>query len=62
MIFSQKNEDCLFIKIINEQVLKMLSGESITHLSADSVNCDNNEEAQNYPMEFLNSFTCNVGK
>ena len=55
-LFAQKkiNEDCLFI---NEQVLKMLPGESITYLSADSVNCDNNEEAQNYPMEFLNSLT-----
>ena len=54
MILSPKNEDCLFI---NEQVLKMLPGESVTYLSADSVNCDNNEEAQNYPMEFLNSLT-----
>ena len=35
----------------------MLPGESVTYLSADSVNCDNNEEAQNYPMEFLNSLT-----
>ena len=35
----------------------MLPGESVTYLSADSVNCDNNEEAQNYPREFLNSLT-----
>ena len=35
----------------------MLQGESITYLSMDSVNCDNNEEAQIYPMEFLNSLT-----
>ena len=30
----------------------MLPGESITYLSADSVSCDNSEEAQNYPIEF----------
>ena len=54
VILSPKNEDCLFI---NEQVLKMIPGESITYPSADSVSCDNNEEAQNYPIEFLNSLT-----
>ena len=42
---------------MNEEVLKMLPGETKTYLSADSVNCDDNEEAQNYPMEFLNSLT-----
>ena len=35
----------------------MLPGETKIYLSADSVNCDDNEEAQNYPMEFLNSLT-----
>ena len=35
----------------------MLPGETKTYLSADSVNCDDNKEAQNYPMEFLNSLT-----
>ena len=35
----------------------MLPSETKTYLSADSVNCDDNEEAQNYPMEFLNSLT-----
>ena len=54
VILSPKNEDCLFI---NEQVLKMLPGESITYLNADSVSCDNSEEVQNYPIEFLNSLT-----
>ena len=54
VILSPKNEDCLFI---NEQVLKMIQNESITYLSADSVSCDNSKEAQNYPIEFLNSLT-----
>ena len=52
VILSPKNENCLSM---NEEVLKMLPGEAKTYLSADSVNCDDNEEAQNYPMEFLNS-------
>ena len=54
VILSPKNENCLSM---NEEVLKMLPGETKTYLSADSVNCDDNEEAQNYPMEFLNSLT-----
>ena len=33
----------------------MIPGESITYLIADSVSCYNNKEAQNYPIEFLNS-------
>ena len=53
VILSPKIEDCLFI---NEQVLKMLPGESVTYLSADSVNCDNNEEAQNYPKNGVSKF------
>ena len=53
-ILSPKNENCLSM---NEEVLKMLPVETKTYLSADSVNCDDNEEAQNYPMEFLNLLT-----
>ena len=45
------------MKIVNEQILKMLPGESVAYLSADSVNCDNNEEAQNYPMHGVSKFT-----
>ena len=37
---------------MNEEVLPV---KTKTYLSADSVNCDDNEEAQNYPIEFLNS-------
>ena len=54
VILSPKNENCLSM---NEEVLKMLPVETKTYLSADSVNCDDNEEAQNYPMEFLNLLT-----
>ena len=54
VVLSSKNDDCLSI---NEEVLQMLPGESTTYLSADSVRCDNEEERQNYPIEFLHSLT-----
>ncbi len=33
----------------------MLPDEATPYLSADSVKCDNSEERQNYPIEFLHS-------
>ncbi|KAF2351026.1 DNA helicase Pif1-like [Trinorchestia longiramus] len=52
VILSPKNSECL---AVNEEVLRMLPSENQTYLSTDSVSCDNDEEAQNYPMEFINS-------
>lgn len=54
VILSPKNEHCLQV---NERVLGTLPGEVRTYISADSVKCDNEEERQNYPTEFLNSLT-----
>ena len=54
VILSPKNEHCLQV---NERVLGTLPGEVRTYTSADSVKCDNEEERQNYPTEFLNSLT-----
>ena len=54
VILSPKNADCL---ALNEEVLNKLQGELKTYFSVDSVTCNNNEEAQNYPMEFINSLT-----
>ncbi len=39
----------------NERVLGTLPGDSRTYLSADTVKCNDAEERQNYPVEFLNS-------
>ena len=37
--------------------METLPGEVRTFFSADTVRCDNEEERQNYPTEFLNSLT-----
>ena len=42
---------------LNEQVLQQLPGECHTYASVDSAMCDNEEEATNYPPEFLHSLT-----
>ena len=54
MILTPTNDDSL---IINEEVLKLLHGESVTYYSADDVECDDEEERAQYPVEFLNSVT-----
>ncbi|XP_076038424.1 uncharacterized protein LOC143023699 [Oratosquilla oratoria] len=53
-ILSQKNVDCLKV---NEDILRRLPTESKTYLSIDSVSSDNEMEANNYPIEFINSLT-----
>ena len=42
---------------LNDQVLKRVPGEPKTYLSNDKAICDDEEEANNYPIEFLNSIT-----
>ena len=54
VILSPKNADC---SEMNEKILNLLPTETKTYLSTDSLTSDNGEEAQNYPMEFINSFT-----
>ena len=54
VILSPKNSDCL---AINEEILAMLPGETKTYLSTDSVTSENEAEAMNYPLEFINSLT-----
>lgn len=54
VIFPPRNDNCM---LINEKVLNMIDGEAISYLSADEVKCDNEEEQNNYPVEFLNSLT-----
>ncbi|XP_076064960.1 uncharacterized protein LOC143039002 [Oratosquilla oratoria] len=54
VILSPKNVDCLKV---NEDILRRLPTESKTYLGIDSVSSDNEMEANNYPIEFINSLT-----
>ncbi|UYV74064.1 hypothetical protein LAZ67_11002019 [Cordylochernes scorpioides] len=54
VILTPKNTDSLEI---NETVLDRLPNRSQCFLSVDSVECENVEEQNNYPTEFLNSLT-----
>ncbi|XP_014790896.1 uncharacterized protein LOC106884169 [Octopus bimaculoides] len=51
---SPKNSDCL---TINEKVLNIIPVALKTYLTMDSVFCNNEEEVQNYPFEFINPLT-----
>jgi hypothetical protein len=42
---------------VNNNVLKKLPGQQRVYLSTDAAICDDEEEANNYPVEFLNSIT-----
>ena len=55
VLLTPKNEASL--ALLNNQVLNRLEGEKRLYLSVDRVVCDNKEEEQNYPLEFINSLT-----
>ena len=42
---------------LNDVIVNKLQGEARTYFSMDSAICDSDEEANNYPIEFLNSIT-----
>jgi hypothetical protein len=54
VILTPTNDDSL---IINGKVLNLLDGECISYFSADDIECDEEEERLQYPIEFLNSIT-----
>ena len=54
VILSPENADCLEM---NEKILNLLPTKTETYLSTDSLTSDNEEEARNYPMEFIYSLT-----
>ena len=54
VVLCPTNDDCA---TINAKVLKKLEGQMVSHHSIDSVECDDEAEAVNYPLEFLNSLT-----
>ena len=49
-IFCPQNENTL---ILNDEILKRLNGEEKCFLSTNKVECDDVEEAMNFPIEFL---------
>ncbi|GBO15888.1 hypothetical protein AVEN_158199-1 [Araneus ventricosus] len=53
-ILCPKNEDTLKI---NEQVWKKLSGQNKTYFSSDSIICEDQEEQNNFPLDFINTLT-----
>ncbi|XP_053152157.1 uncharacterized protein LOC128344988 [Hemicordylus capensis] len=53
-ILCPKNSD---VDTINDQVLSILEGEKINYLSSDSIDDTTEEDAKNYPAEFLNDQT-----
>ena len=54
VILTAKNDTALQV---NEKVIEKIDGPLKTYFSADSIICEDEEEAVNYPVEFLNSLT-----
>ena len=54
IILTTKND--LSLKL-NDDIVQRLPGQERLFLSSDSVTCDDEEEANNYPLEFLTSIT-----
>lgn len=53
-ILCPKNSD---VDSINEEVLNILEGDTVTFLSSNSIDDSTEEDLQNYPVEFLNELT-----
>jgi len=53
-ILCPKNSD---VDKVNEEVLRLLEGEAAVYLSSDSIDDENVEDKENYPIEFLHSLT-----
>ena len=54
VILTSTNDVCLQM---NDKVIEKVNADTAIYYSADSVVCDDEEEAANYPIEFLNSLT-----
>lgn len=52
VVLAPTNDDC---SIINKDVLNRLPGEAKIYYSYDKICCDDDNEVNNYPVEFLNS-------
>jgi len=53
-ILCPKNCD---VDIVNEEVLNILEGDNSSYLSSDSIDDENADDKDNYPIEFLHSLT-----
>jgi hypothetical protein len=53
-ILCPKNSD---VDQINDEILNLLDGETVSYLSTDSIDDEDAEDRQNYPVEFLNECT-----
>jgi hypothetical protein len=53
-ILCPKNSD---VDQINDEILNLLDGETVSYLSTDSIEDEDAEDRQNYPVEFLNECT-----
>ena len=54
VILAPKNDDSTFI---NTDILNRIPAEQITYHSYDNILCDDDNEINSYPVEFLNSLT-----
>jgi PIF1 helicase. len=54
VILAPKNNDCT---LINTDILNQIPGEQRTYHSYDKITCDNDNDINNYAVEFLNSLT-----
>lgn len=55
VIFAPTNDNCTLINTDN--ILNQIPGEQRTYHSYDKIICDNDNDINNYPVEFLNSLT-----
>jgi ATP-dependent DNA helicase PIF1 len=53
-IICPKNSD---VDQINDEILNLLDGETVSYLSTDPIDDEDSEDRQNYPVEFLNECT-----
>ena len=56
VILTPKNDAC---HELNDEIVSRLPGDAVRYVSTDLAVCENEEEARNYPLEFLHSCTPN---
>lgn len=54
VILCPKNRDCT---LINDEVINLIEGDAVTYHSADSIIAEEDDDADEYSIEFINSLT-----